>query len=520
MTNAVMATAKMSSKNNKTESCSTASSPPPPRRVKFGQLLRCSDPDFLSPLLSPQPPPAEDQSRSSSSSSRQSNASDPPMSPCSSGSPRFSFSDETAAAGSSSPYYYTTSLSPWNPASTAASPYIKSPWIKLSPLPLLRPSPESDNLYYSRGRSCLIGSLLREEGHVYSMAVKEGMLYTGSESRNIRVWKNFSDAGGFKSGSGLVKAIVVSSNESRVFTGHLDGKIRIWTRKGKRVGTLPKLGEYLKSSINPKNYVEVRRNHKVPRIKHFDTVSCLALNEESGLLYSGSWDKTIKVWRISDGKCLESIEAHDDAINSIVVGFGGLVFSGSADGTVKVWRRELLGNETKHFEVRTLLKQENAVTSLAVADDVTGSSVLYCGSSDGLVNFWEREKEELVYGGVLRGHKLAVLCLAAAGSLVFSGSADKTICVWRREKDSSGAHTCLAVLAGHDGPIKCLAVEQERDDDNNNSSPHKSHYDNASEEKDEDGEEEARQWIVYSGSLDKSIRKWRVAKDALSGLST
>lgn len=209
---------------------------------------------------------------------------------------------------------------------------------------------------------------------------------------------------------------------------------------------------------------------------------------------------------------MESIEAHDDAINAVVVGFGGLVFSGSADGTVKVWRRELHGNVTRHFHVRTLLKQENAVTSLVVADgggddggDGSPSSVLYCGSSDGLVNFWEREKEELMYGGVLRGHKQAVLCLSASGSLVFSGSADKTICVWRREKEGDGAHSCLAVLAGHDGPVKCLAVEKDRDDEDNDYH--------------EEEEEEPRKWIVYSGSLDKSIKIWRVSENAPHGLS-
>ncbi|KAE8684221.1 hypothetical protein F3Y22_tig00111151pilonHSYRG00336 [Hibiscus syriacus] len=53
------------------------------------------------------------------------------------------------------------------------------------------------------------------------------------------------------------------------------------------------------------------------------------------LLYSGSWDKTFKVWRISDSKCLESVRAHDDAVNSIVAGCNGLVFRGSADGSVK-----------------------------------------------------------------------------------------------------------------------------------------------------------------------------------------
>ncbi|RWV81256.1 hypothetical protein GW17_00057341, partial [Ensete ventricosum] len=41
-----------------------------------------------------------------------------------------------------------------------------------------------------------------------------------------------------------------------------------------------------------------------------------------------------------------------------------------------------------------------------------------------------------------------------------SGSADKTLCVWQREEGDGSVegpgHTKLAVLAGHEGPIKCL----------------------------------------------------------------
>ncbi|KAJ6671310.1 EN/SPM-LIKE TRANSPOSON PROTEIN-LIKE [Salix viminalis] len=390
----------------------------PLHRPTFGSLLD-SDPAFLSNQ--------EEDESSNKNSPTASNRMSPGY-----------YNGSTPPSGEGSPY-----LSPWN----QPSPYTKSPWVI--------PSPINHNF----SKNGLVGSLAREEGHVYSLASSGDFLYTGSDSKNIRVWKNLKEFAGFKSNSGLVKAIVIHGD--KIFTGHQDGKIRVWRVSSrnpsayKRVGTLPTLKDYVKSSVNPKNYVE-----------------------DPGT-------KTLKVWRVSDYKCLESINAHDDAINSVVTGFDSLVFTGSADGTVKMWRRELQGRRTRHFLVQTLLKHENAVTALAVNQE---SAVIYCGSSDGLVNFWEREKH-LSHGGVLRGHKLAVLCLASAGNLVFSGSADKSICVWRRE--AGGVHLCLSVLTGHGGPVKCLAVEEDKESD-----------------------EGDQHWTVYSGSLDKSVKVWRVSENA------
>lgn len=112
---------------------------------------------------------------------------------------------------------------------------------------------------------------------------------------------------------------------------------------------------------------------------------------------------------------------------------------------------------------------------------------MYCGSSDGVVNFWERGKL-LQLGGLLRGHNLAVLCLAAAGNLVISGSANMNICVWRRD-DSD--HKCLSLLWGHTGPVKCLAVENDNETTSSGD----------------------KRWVVYSGSLDKSVKIWRVSPE-------
>lgn len=361
--------------------------------------------------------------------------------------------------------------------SIEGSPMMKSPWNQGTPfLPSAWSSSNIDDP--NCPKNGLVGSLVREEGHIYSLAACDDLLYTGSDSKNVRVWKNMNEFAAFKSNSGLVKAIIISNG--KIFTGHQDGKVRVWKPSRRkptlynRVGTYPSFFAILKSSVNPW--------HTAVWVKHCDAISCLSMNEEAGLLYSGSWDRTFKVWKTSNSRCLQTVKAHDDAVNSVISTVEGYVFTGSADGSVKVWKREGKGRSMKHIFVKTLFNQDSAVTALTASS--TGSFV-YCGTSDGIVNFWEGGNE-LAHGGVLNGHKLAVLCLSAAGNLVFSGSADKMICVWRSE---GIIHTCLSVLTGHSGPVKCLAVVREAESDSGKG-----------------------RWKVYSGSLDKSVKVWSVSE--------
>lgn len=132
-----------------------------------------------------------------------------------------------------------------------------------------------------------MGSLVREEGHIYSLAATGDLLYTGSDSKNVRVWKNLKEFTAFKSNSGLVKAIILSGD--RIFTGHQDGKVRVWKKNRKdpknhkRVGTFPTLFDILKSSMRPKNYVEVKRKCTTLWIKHCDAISSLSIDEDEGI---------------------------------------------------------------------------------------------------------------------------------------------------------------------------------------------------------------------------------------------
>ncbi|CAO2830607.1 unnamed protein product [Amaranthus hypochondriacus] len=367
----------------------------------------------------------------------------------------------------------------------STSPYTRSPWSAHMALP--GPSYEDGFSNGEHSYNCLMGSLIREEGHIYSLATSGDLLYTGSDSKNIRVWRNQREYSGFKSNSGLVKSIVIS--DDKIFTGHQDGKIRVWKMSSKnpsihkRIGTLPSFKAFLKKSIKPSSYIEIGRHRNAVWIRHWDAISSLSLSDDRNYLYSASWDWSVKVWRISNFKCLESIPAHDDAVNAVVSGFDGLVFTGSADGSIKIWRREVQGKGTKHFFSQTLVKQECAVTALAIDQ---GAAMVYCGSSNGQVNYWYK-RDFTFPGGTLNGHKLAVLCLATAGNMIFSGSADMNICVWKRISNED--HVCLSVLSGHNGPVKCLAVVA-------NVETNSIHA----------------RWVLYSGSLDKSIKIWRISE--------
>ena len=74
-----------------------------------------------------------------------------------------------------------------------------------------------------------------------------------------------------------------------------------------------------------------------------------------------------------------------------------------------------------------------------------------------------------------------MLCLCVVRDLLCIGSADKTINLWRRQSGSELAK--VGVIGGHEGPIKCIQASWCR---------------------------LSNGCMVYSGSLDKTIRVWWV----------
>ncbi|CAA7395916.1 unnamed protein product [Spirodela intermedia] len=322
------------------------------------------------------------------------------------------------------------------------------------------------------------------------------LLYSASHS-GIAVYDipSLRQMGTFRpAAAGAVRAIAFSS-DGLVFTAHQDSKIRVWRsesagRRHRQMASLPTMGDWLRRFALPSNYVAVRRHRKRLWIEHVDAVTGLAVS--GGLLFSISWDKTLKVWQAADFRCLQSLPAHDDAVNAIAVAGDGTVYTGSADGRIRVWRRTQVPEPRRrrrdeaYAHVATLEKHNSAVNALVLSPD---GRVLCSGASDRAILIWEKEETagDMSAAGAINGHQKAIMCLAYIGPLLVSGSTDRTVRVWRRK--AGGDFSCVSVLAGHAGGVRTVAACR------------------VAKTESESGEDEYR---VFSGSSDGEVRVWQV----------
>jgi WD40 repeat protein len=128
-------------------------------------------------------------------------------------------------------------------------------------------------------------------------------------------------------------------------------------------------------------------------------------------------DYLVQVWDSRSLTCLKTLQGHEDNVRVLCVG-AGFLFSGSWDKTIRVW--DLGQGFIQH---RVLEGHLEAVLALAVGDNC-----LVSGSYDTTVRFWDLSTLRCVRK--CDGHDDAVRVLAAADGLVFSGSYDGSIGVW------------------------------------------------------------------------------------------
>jgi len=135
---------------------------------------------------------------------------------------------------------------------------------------------------------------------------------------------------------------------------------------------------------------------------------------------SGGSDRTVKMWDLLHGRCLQTLEGHTDDVQSVsVTPDGQCAVSGSRDHTVRVWSLA-----TGHC-LQTLEGHTDEVRSVSVTPDDRRA---VSGSLDGIVQVWDLERGVCLH--TFEGHKYRITSASFTpdGRYAVSSSAD--VRVW------------------------------------------------------------------------------------------
>jgi len=172
-------------------------------------------------------------------------------------------------------------------------------------------------------------------------------------------------------------------------------------------------------------------------------VQSVTFSPDGKTLASGSHDKTIKLWRVADGKVIRTLKEQDYIVKSVAFSPDGkILVSGSEDKTIKIWR--VATGEV----IRTLAGHEKSVNTVAFNPD---GKILASGSHDKTIKLWRVDNGEVIR--TLTGHKDYVQSVAFNPDGVFLATCSiNTIKLWQVTDGKP-----IRTLWGHEGVLNSVA---------------------------------------------------------------
>ena len=216
------------------------------------------------------------------------------------------------------------------------------------------------------------------------------------------------------------------------------------------------------------------------RIDGKQTITCVCPLPAKGLAVVGDADGGLKLWALSQKKCVWSADAHTGSVCALAAGVladargfpmkhrpwedpqtprrqfatNVLVASASGDGVVRLWRAT-----SSSLVIAGYFVAQGSVTALCVAQASLEEAQTFVGFDSGLIEAWpidaaqlkgEEEPKDLDRGA-RGGHLQEVTTLDAlpSSALVLSASLDRSLALWRARPASTTLELLRCIVLGH-----------------------------------------------------------------------
>ncbi|OAQ99484.1 hypothetical protein LLEC1_02336 [Akanthomyces lecanii] len=263
------------------------------------------------------------------------------------------------------------------------------------------------------------------EGGVWALQYEGNILVSGSTDRSVRVWdierglcqqvfyghtstvRCLQILMPAETGRTLDGKPIMQPEKPLIITGSRDSQLRVWR--------LPEVGSRRYIQTGPP-----AQESDCPyfiRVLHGHTHSVRAIAAHGDILVSGSYDTTVRVWRISTGEAMHVLHGHAQKVYSVVLDHErNRCISGSMDSFVKIW-------DLDTGALLYTLEGHNMLVGLLDLRDER----LVSAAADSTLRIWDPENGKCRH--TLMAHTGAITCFQHDGRKVISGS-EKTVKMW------------------------------------------------------------------------------------------
>jgi len=278
---------------------------------------------------------------------------------------------------------------------------------------------------YDTKTGVLRKKLAGHDGGVWALQYEGNVLVSGSTDRSVRVWdiEKGLCTQVFHGHTSTVRCLQILMPEKTgktdegkpimvpekplIITGSRDSQLRVWR--------LPEQGS--------KRYIQTGPPANDADCPYFvrtlsgHTHSVRAIAAHQDTLVSGSYDNSVRDWKISTGETLHRLQGHAMKVYSVVLDHKrNRCISGSMDQFVKIWS---LDTGACLF---TLEGHSSLVGLLDLRDER-----LVSAAADSTLRIWDPENGQCK--STLSAHTGAITCFQHDGQKVISGS-DRTLKLW------------------------------------------------------------------------------------------